>query len=297
MDDLNSSAGRMVLRGVQLLLLVVFVFGVCSPVVAVDCKAVRKAMKQERDLRKKRELVASAVLKCPDDPILNYKYGLSQERFRKYEKALSYYQKAVRLNPKMAKAYSGIGDVYVQLGLLNEAIDAYSLAVKNMPDSERFNRRLECLLIKRKALNGELLTAGEFIEVMYHRGKIVSSMSLLLKGPALQYSMAFVKETDVLLPTGVRQLAAIGQGIQNDALKEMRFEISTHVGGDGSAEQAMEDSKARAKMIKDRLVTHFQIDPKRLDISWYGNSQPLELQGTGRLIDAHSRVEFRRIPQ
>ncbi len=280
---------------VQFLLIITLVLGLGSPCVAADCEAVHQAFKQEHNPQKRRKLVAAAILKCPNDPIINYKYGLSLERFRQYEKALGYYQTAARLDPAMAKAYSGMGDVYVQLGLLDEAINAYSKAVAGMPESERFNRRLKCLVIKRKALHGEVLTVGEFIEVMYHRGKISSSMSLLLRGPALQYKMAFVGKSGVLLPTGVRQLAAIGQGIQNDALKDMRFEISTHVAAGGTSLGALEDSKARAQMIKKQLVTNFKIDPNRIDITWYGDAQPLALESAGVMLDVSTRVEFRRV--
>lgn len=294
-NELNSSRGRMVSGCAQLLFIMTLILGLGSSVIAADCEAVHKAFQQEHNPQKRRKLIAAAILKCPNDPIVNYKYGLSQERFRKYEKALGYYKTAARLNPTMAKAYGGMGDVYVQLGLLDEAIKAYSKAVAGMPDSERFNRRLKCLVIKRKALHGEVLTAGEFIEVMYHRGKISSSMSLLLRGPALQYKMAFVGKSGVLLPTGVRQLAAVGQGIQNDALKGIRFEISTHVAVGGTSLEALEDSKARAQMIKERLVTNFKIDPNRLEIAWYGDAQPLPLESAGVMLDVGTRVEFRRV--
>jgi|GEM_PF-1174420 len=264
---------------------------------AADCNAIKKALKQEHDVKKKRKILGDAIVQCPNDPDINYKYALSLERFRKYEKALGYYQKAVLADPAMAKAYAGMGDVYIYLGLLDEAIDAYKNAVKYMPQNDRFEGRYSRLSIKRKALRGEVLSVGEFIKVMDHRGKISSNMPLLLTGPALQYRVAFVEGSGTLQPTGIRQLGAVGQAMQNDAIQHVRFEISVHVDqGFSSSEEAFERSKARALMIKDQLVTNFLIDPKRLEIAWYGDAQPLETGApqAGGII-ANERVEFKRI--
>ena len=91
---------------------VLFISGcVVTPSMAADCKSKKQALKVERDLKKKRKMLGRLIVECPDDAIVNYKYALSLERFRKYDKALAYYQKAVMLNPYLGKAYVGIGDV------------------------------------------------------------------------------------------------------------------------------------------------------------------------------------------
>ncbi len=192
----------------------------------------------------------------------------------------------------MAKAHAGMGDVYIYLGLLDEAIDAYKKAVTFMPENDRYEGRYSRLVIKRKALRGEVLSVGDIIRVMDHRGKISSNMSLLLTGPALQYHVAFVEGSDTLQPTGIRQLGAVGQAMQNDAIRHVRFEISVHV---DSSLGALEDSKVRANMIKDQLVTNFQINPKRLDVKWYGDAQPLETGKLAGRVNANERVEITRI--
>ena len=266
-----------------------------SPSFAADCMAIKKAIPAEKNMKKRRALVADAIIQCPEDPVLNYKYGLSLERFRKYDKALSYYQKATLYDPKMGKAYAGMGDIYTHQGLLDKAIAAYQKAVQIMPENSRSESRLARLEAKRKALEGGVLTVGEVITVMDNRGKIPTNMPLLLTGPVLQYQIAFVENTNELLPTGIRQIAGVGQAMQNEALQHIRFEISTHMESTLSSLAALENSKIRAQMIVDQLVANFQIDPKRLDIVWYGDTLPLESNGLAGGQSLNERVEFKRI--
>ena len=276
------------------LLILILGVSVATPTFAADCNALKKALKKESSLKKKRQMLGNLIIQCPEDPAVNYKYALSLERFRKYDKALVYYQKAIALNPKMGKAFAGMGDVYIYMGMLDDAVNAYDNAQRLMPQNDRARSRLARLEIKKKALTGGIVSVGEFIQVMDHRGKIPTNMPLLLTGPALQYDIAFVRGTTQLLPTGIRQLAAIGQAMQEDALRYVNFEIATYVDSsfpDPTA--ALAASQKRAEMIKEQLVANFLINPKRISIVWYGGNQPLELGGFNGTLN--SRVEIRRL--
>ena len=279
--------------------LVMFVVFLCLNVagsaLAANCSEIKKNLQQERNLQKKRKLIGDAIVQCPQDPVINFSYALSLERFKKYEKALFHYQRAVAAAPEMAKAYAGMGDVYIHLGLLDEAVAVYEKAVQYKPTSKRFKGRSSRLQIKQKALKGEVVSASEFVKVMDNKGKIPSGMSLLLTGPVLQYKIIFVENSNVLDTIGNEQLYALGQAIQNDALREIRFEISTFVNSGLSAKLAFENSKVRAKLIKEQLVINFQIDPKRIEIVWYGDSLPLDTGGLAGEVTRNERVEIRRI--
>ncbi len=278
------------------LLLVSLGLYLALPSLAADCKSLKKGLELERNVKKKRQMLKDLIVECPDDPTINYKYALSLERFRKYDEALVYYQRVAKLNPKMGKAFVGMGDIHIYRGELDNAIDAYSIAKQLMPQSERTVTRLARLEIKRKALAGGMLTAGEFIQVMNHRGKVSSNTSLLLTGPALQYKIAFLESANQLLPTGIRQLAAIGQAMQSDALQAVHFEIKTYVNsGYPSSAEALKTSKERVLMIKDQLVENFSIEPDRIIIKWYGDKQPLEIESASGRQFVNSRVEFKRL--
>ncbi len=277
-----------------LLLIVPFLIPVNSAL-AVDCKAIKKAIPAEKDLKKRRALVADAIRQCPEDPMLNYKYGLSLERYRKYDKALSYYQKAAIYDPKMGRAHVGMGDIYIFQGQLAKAVEAYGIAAELMPDDNRTVNKLARLRAKKKAIEGEVLTVGDVLSVMDNQKKISTNTSLLLNGPVLQYKIDFVEYTNDLTPTGINQLAGIGQAFQNDALQHVNFEISTHMGLPLSSKAALENSKLRAQMIKDQLVSNFGINPKRIEIIWHGDTMPLESNGLADGQSLNNRVDFKRI--
>ena len=61
-----------------ILLAIVLSLGVAGSGVAADCMALKKALKQERNMKKKREMLTGAVMQCPEDPELNYKYALRE---------------------------------------------------------------------------------------------------------------------------------------------------------------------------------------------------------------------------
>ncbi len=287
-----------VMRRNSWFILFLFLPGMCvvSSVGAVDCDVVKQELKAERSLKKKRQILRAVISQCPDDPDINYKYALSLERFRKYEEALIYYQKAVFLNPEMGKAYAGLGDIFIYQGRLVEALNAYHIARQLMPESKRIMDRLIRLEVKKKALEGGVVSVAEFIKVMAHRGKITSQNPLLLTGPALQYQLAFRTGTSKLLPTGIRQIAAVGQAMHNDALKETRYEISVYAtSSDLSSSAAFEESRDRANSIKNQLITNFFIDPQRLMFAWYGDKYTLQYDVGGEQRYVNDRVEFKRL--
>ncbi|PLX99552.1 MAG: hypothetical protein C0622_10290 [Desulfuromonas sp.] len=247
---------------------------------AEDCVALRKGVKAEMDLQKRRQLVADWVVKCPDDPMANYKFGLSLERYRKYNEALAHYRKATTLDPTMGNAFNGMGDIYIYLGQLDDALDAYQKAGELLPGNSRATSRLALLGAKKKALSGEVVSADEFIAVMTEKEKVSTSTPLLLLGPALQYQLAFDGNRTKLQPRGEKQLTAIGQALRNEALDGVRFEITAYVSDPGLSRQAAtERAQARAELIKSLLTADYGIDPARMTLAWFGSPQPLS---TGR---------------
>ena len=136
--------------GSALTLAILALFSLTSIAGAADCLAIRKKIKQETDILKRRELIRDGLTNCPNDPVINFKYAYSLERFRKYDEALKHYQVATKLDPKYAKAYFGMGDMYLQVGDPHASVTAYQKGLSIDPSDKRAARSMQDALSKAK---------------------------------------------------------------------------------------------------------------------------------------------------
>ncbi|MDR9501269.1 MAG: tetratricopeptide repeat protein [Desulfurivibrionaceae bacterium] len=130
---------------------------------AADCLAIRKQIEAETDILKLKELAHSGISDCPNDPIINFEYAYSMERFRKYREALKYYQLAAKLAPKYAKSYFGMGDMYMNLESPRDAAKAYQAGLSLQPDDKRAQNSLAEAQIKSKEQSGGKADIAPFI--------------------------------------------------------------------------------------------------------------------------------------
>lgn len=125
--------------------LVLVIAGLVFPegnIMAADCKALRNQAKRTTSLLKKRDFLSDAVKMCPKDPYLNYDYAKTLERLRKYEEALKYYTIASRFQSTRAKAFFGMGDVFVVLSAPKKAVVAFEKGLAVDPKNERAKQSL-----------------------------------------------------------------------------------------------------------------------------------------------------------
>lgn len=130
---------------------------------AADCLAIRKQIEAETDILKLKELAHSGISDCPNDPIINFEYAYSMERFRKYREALKYYQLAAKLAPKHAKSYFGMGDMYMNLESPGDAAKAYQAGLSLEPDDKRAQNSLAEAQIKSKKESGGKADIAPFV--------------------------------------------------------------------------------------------------------------------------------------
>ncbi|MEN8257807.1 MAG: tetratricopeptide repeat protein [Thermodesulfobacteriota bacterium] len=102
-----------------------------------DCLAIRKKIEKETDLLQRKELAKQGISDCPNDPIINFEFAYSMERFRKYKLALKHYQIAAKLAPKYGKSYFGMGDMYMNLERPGDAVKAYQAGLSLDPSNKR----------------------------------------------------------------------------------------------------------------------------------------------------------------
>jgi tetratricopeptide (TPR) repeat protein len=112
---------------------------------AADCAFLHDKINKEKSFIKRRALYRQAVEVCTGDASLHYKYAYELERSRKYELALEQYQRAVALDPTLAKAYFNMGDIYTSQNKLIEARQAYRKGLEFDPDNSRARKNLEAI--------------------------------------------------------------------------------------------------------------------------------------------------------
>ncbi len=228
---------------------------------AADCGALLQKAKKEFSVIKRRQMLEQSLAVCPSDPELNYEYGYSFERFRKYDKALSYYRKALSLRPGLAKAYFGIGDIERSRGNLKAAREAYE---KGMQFDRENTRVLAQLNQVRKSLGlgpykfpAKKVAARPAATPADNNGSASVAMSPTLKA-ITRLKVHFAANSDKL-DLDARDVIGVlvGQAMLNDDLANVGLKVVGIARDPGLA-------KRRAEKVRDYLLNNFAISSKRL---------------------------------
>ncbi len=94
-------------------------------------------------------LYATDVLKSPNSAKLNYHHGLEigkkgnklkgNAQINQYKEALSFFQKAIKINPKYSDAYGQVGLYYYRLKDYDNALKNYLIATKLKPNANAYS--------------------------------------------------------------------------------------------------------------------------------------------------------------
>lgn len=260
------------------------------------CSSLKTQIKKERNLLKKRELLNHALVLCPQDAEIHYSCAYAAERLRKYDKAQSGYLKATELDSNYAKAYFGLGDIYMVLGNAKSAIDSYERGLTLVPQNKRARSSLDLARIKYKSESGEQITSAEFIQVM-QESKAEETTQGAVDGPLLRMQIHFYSASSQLSEKAMDQLINVGQALENPALIGKIFEISGHTDDTGAPESNLILSKYRAEQVRQYLLDTFAIHPEALVVAYYGDTRPAVPNTSTESRALNRRVEFRRLKQ
>ncbi len=267
-----------------------------GPAFAMNCDAIGEDVDQEKNLVLRHKLLRLAVDACPGDPQLLYRYAYSFERLRKYEVALRIYQEASRLGgPTDSKIYFGMADTYMNLGRYKPAIRAYQEGLVIEPDNKRAQKSLELARIKFKARSGGQVTSEEFVQVMQPPPPEVRANAPAAFEPLLQIHINFYTAARWLTDKAKMQLGTVGDAMQSEALKDVRFQIAGHTDDVGSQRMNLQLSARRAQTVRNFLIKTFDINPKRLETVHYGESRPAVPNTSAANRAINRRVEFKRL--
>jgi len=284
---------------VKTLLLTIYICIFCliaNPLQAAkqDCGETAVQIKKERNLLKKQKLLKQALKLCPDNAEIHYGCAYAAERLRKYEKAQSHYLKATEIDNKYAKAYFGLGDIYMVLGNSGSAIAAYEKGLQLVPKNRRARAALEVARIKHKSELGQTITTREFIQVMQQSKKKETTQGAV-DGPLLRMQIHFYVASSQLSEKAKEQLIIVGKALESPALSETIFEISGHTDNTGTPEANLILSKYRAEQVREYLLTTFTIKPENLIVAYYGDTRPVLPDTTIENRALNRRGEFKRL--
>ena len=214
---------------VSLAILLLFTFA--NAAFAADCLAVRKRIQQETNLLKKRKLVQEGLTNCPNDPVINFKYAYSLERFRKYSEALKHYQAATKLDPKYAKAYFGIGDMYLQLGKPQKSIAAYQEGLSIDPNNKRAARSMqEALAQTKKTSDGEKKGEEKIVVTPPKKTRSTSRMP-------------YIPNMKTIPKTPQNQLPVVANPMGKETVQSFTFSKASHSDATGNLDDNLMISK------------------------------------------------------
>lgn len=203
-----------------------------------DCLAVRKKIAQERDMLQKRELTKQGLHDCPNDAVINFTYAYSMERFRKYDQALKHYKISVKLDPKYAKGYFGMGDMYLQLHKPGKAITAYNKGLALDPHNKRALKSMAAAKEAAREAGIKVAAASSVVPATSppsarkksvkaaatkaRKSAPAASVRDLVKNPLHPYG----PQQAVVFQQSLNQLPIIALPLQGEKMQSITFKIS-----------------------------------------------------------------------
>lgn len=269
--------------------------GLTLPALAADCKKIAEEISQQRDLIARRDLLTTAIKQCPKDPEINFMQGYSLERLRDYNDALRYYVTASTLDPKHAKAFFGMGDVYMVTDKTQNAVTAYEKGLGLDPGNKRAAKSLESARIKLKAQHGESVSSEEAATVLFAEKSKDREISPI-EATILRLLILFPGKSTELPEEGADQLSIVGtRAFASHDLKGAVFEVvgNTDDSGDAAANLAL--SKKRAEAVRNYLIKNCNVEAKKLQVAAHGQTQPIVPNSTEQNRKINNRVEFKRL--
>jgi len=265
------------------------------PVSAADCKQLAEKVRQERSLIARRDLLATAIKQCPKDPEINFMQGYNLERLRDYNDALRYYVTASTLDPKHAKAFFGMGDIYMVTEKAENAVDAYEKGLSIDPGNKRAEKSLESARIKLKAHKGESVSSDEAVTVLFTEKSKDREISPI-EATILRLLILFPGKSTELPEEGADQLSIMGgRALTSRELKTAVFEVVGNTDDSGDAAANLDISKKRAEAVRNYLIKNCNVEAKKLKVAAHGHTQPIVPNSTEQNRKINNRVEFKRL--
>ena len=118
-----------------------------ADVEADGCPRIQRKLRDIKSLMQRKLFLQSAILKCPDDAMLQYYWAFNLERRKQFKKAFQYYQLSAKLKKNFPQAYFGMGEIYLAQGDITGAVNAYKHGLQIKPVNKWGKARLDEILV------------------------------------------------------------------------------------------------------------------------------------------------------
>ena len=274
---------------------------------AADCKALEMSIRKERNLIKKKTMIADAIKACPNDAGIFYQEGYSNERLRKYEEAVQSYKKAISIDPAFAKAYFSIGDVQMLLKNYKEAASYYQKGLGHAPGDGRAEASLREARSKLGVLTGKVSPPPAPAKPAVASSKKAEKKKAVAKpkvavsyidAPIMRLQVPFHKKTATLSQEAKDVLGVVvGQAMSRKDMAGVSFEVGGHTDNLGDASKNYEISKQRANNVQKYLKDDFGVTQTRLKPAYHGQKKPKVSNSSPANQKLNRRVEFTKLGQ
>ena len=223
------------------------------------------------------------------------------------EKAIEEYRQCLRYDPKRYNAHRNLGlcllavrrdaALYEVRRHLNMAIELEEDLPPRKRPSALGNQRAELLDLEHRINKvlapsvRESYSSDEIVEILSRR--VTRGGQGLYEGPRLPI-LFFSTGSAKLTTKDEPQLRALAMALNSPRLVASRFTIEGHADGRGKASSNLNLSRRRAEAVRDWLVQHGAVDPKRLFVEFYGEDRPIYPNNSSVYFRDNRRIEIVR---
>jgi len=221
------------------------------------------------------------------------------------EKAIEEYRRCLRYNSKRYDAHCNLAvcllavrrdaALYEVRSHLNMAIELEEDLPPGKRPSTLGKQRAELLdlehrinrVFKPSVRKG--YSSDEMIEILTRR--VTRGGQGLYEGPRLPI-LFFNTGSARLTKKDAPQLRALARALNSPRLVADSFTIEGHADGRGKASSNLNLSRLRAEAVRDWLVQHGSVDPKRLFVEFYGEDRPIYPNNSPAYLRYNRRIEI-----
>lgn len=203
------------------------------------------------------------------------------------DKAISEYEKAIKINPMLAEAYFGLGENYIRTGLYEKASVMFNkflqLASPTHPAGSDAHNYIEWLkkntgiVAESKKIRTRADILSEFNKSSQSRPtRLMNIEPYTVPRDRQRFINIIFDEWSSKLnrEETKQQLDEIGEALTSDDLSSCTFIVEGHTDPRGGYERNQRLSRDRAESVKNYLVSTFKIDPSRIKTFGFGYERP-----------------------